>query len=850
MPKTTNKRQRPRIPKEQRQNLRLWAEGNREKVLRPHLDNYATARDLGWVKERAYLQKVCNEYHARISWRLEDHEEPELTPYDPEAIVASETLDDDEEILKRKRIKVLKGRIRRWFTYRIRRRRNLASGLNPHKNPFATLMNKLTGLSAPPKARQAYQQFMRESYAEKIAPLVAARWADARANNEPGTAGRKEPKAGFRTVVAREVFGNLPDDERKAIGQRAKDEAAEAKKAYEAALKAPPSNKPVDRQRCIEALPDFLEPIFRGVYEHTGLHAMVVLGGPMPKYGGDLRTVNFAVGRNKAAAAVPCTQWAKERFNQQVLKFMTDYLGTAFDSSDCAAAALPAADLNAAKYTIGDDDDVLDGDLSDPSDSDDSDSDSGSEDEEEAARAAKKRKTAKKAAAVVKPVNAQASSSTSPPNVTQRNTHAASRSPSPVRPVESPVYASIDDVPYEDLTYEQKRARNMQRNKMLALGLGLKDDVRGSKDSTAADESGEEGPAPVGSAEEGNPETVPQVSAIASASSTGGGGTTGTTTSSTAPTPSTERGAAEGEDANEGEAGRKAAGHREGSDTSDDDMAGRQDEDGDVDMSTRAPLSRAPSPPQSLSRAPSPPHTDHDGDMDIDQSDLENMDLDNDDDDDAGADTGLTTPPPAPSRLPSPPLHSSSTPAQPTPTTAESDLPTCPPRAPEWFVHAYQQMTQHNLGVHFNAVLAAWIRIEDASRFEHSGSITKKLRPQQVNIWIQYARGKKGGADLTVKNPTEYEKQFCAWWDSLQPAWRRRDSAGAWLVSEPYGKEWDALCCWGQNACLSIVAGLYFWGRAVDDSEQLLERWEMAVNDVAWVFEGLAIFHEAFKKRF
>jgi hypothetical protein len=153
---------------------------------------------------------------------------------------------------------------------------------------------------------------MRESYTEKIVPIVAERWATARANNEPGTAGKKEPKARFRTGVAREVFTALPDTEKAAISKRAKDEAAEAKAAYETALKAPPSNKPEDRQRyacfffspflelrtdsrCIDALPDFLEPILRGVQECTGLHSMIIVSGPIPKFGGDLRTVQYVM---------------------------------------------------------------------------------------------------------------------------------------------------------------------------------------------------------------------------------------------------------------------------------------------------------------------------------------------------------------------------------------------------------------------------------------------------------------------------------------------------------------------------------------------------------------------------
>lgn len=35
----------------------------------------------------------------------------------------------------------------------------------------------------------------------------------------------------------------------------------------------------------------FLAPILRGIHERTGLHSVIILGGPMPKYGGDLRTI-------------------------------------------------------------------------------------------------------------------------------------------------------------------------------------------------------------------------------------------------------------------------------------------------------------------------------------------------------------------------------------------------------------------------------------------------------------------------------------------------------------------------------------------------------------------------------
>ncbi|KAJ7711502.1 hypothetical protein B0H16DRAFT_1343728, partial [Mycena metata] len=176
--------------------------------------------------------------------------------------------------------------------------------------------------------------------------------------------------------------------------------------------------------------------------------------------------------------------------------------------------------------------------------------------------------------------------------------------------------------------------------------------------------------------------------------------------------------------------------------------------------------------------------------------------------------------------------------------------PTCPPQAASWFVYTHEQMTQRHLGPHFNGLLAAWIRIEAASRFEHSsGAITKKMRPEQVNRWIQCGRGQRGNPDTSVPNPAQYERQWWAWWNSLQPVWRGKDADGDWSVAGAYGKEWDGLLFWGQNGILSVVAALYFWGCAVQEDEECLRAWERAVNDVSWICEGLALFHESFKKK-
>lgn len=106
---------------------------------------------------------------------------------------------------------------------------------------------KLSDLKAPPKARQAYQQFMREKYQDVIAPVVAERWA-AGTGAGSNLQTKKDADGPFRAKIARELFAALPEEERVAYGDRAKLEAVEAREKYDAALKNPPSKSPEDRQ--------------------------------------------------------------------------------------------------------------------------------------------------------------------------------------------------------------------------------------------------------------------------------------------------------------------------------------------------------------------------------------------------------------------------------------------------------------------------------------------------------------------------------------------------------------------------------------------------------------------------
>ncbi|KAJ7163039.1 hypothetical protein C8R46DRAFT_1221833 [Mycena filopes] len=309
--------------------------------------------------------------------RLADHEEPELPlpAYDPKAIPPTEELTNEEMVEKRQRVNFLDKRIRRWLKYHARRlRKVLRSKLDLRKDPWALFLAQLSGLKAPPKARQGYQQFMHEMYAEVIAPVAAE-------------------SAAFRAKVARDMFADLDDSERQGYLQCAKEEAEEARQKFAAALKAPPSKSPAARQKCIDGVGNFLGPILQGIYERTGFHAVVVLGGPMPKYGGELRSVYVSYGRNRAATPQYIPEWAGERWDQQVSALIKEYLHPTFRPApqDVADAALPEALLAGAKYTLDDHDPNPYSDDSSSS-SEESSSDSNADSDDSAAPPKKRRK--------------------------------------------------------------------------------------------------------------------------------------------------------------------------------------------------------------------------------------------------------------------------------------------------------------------------------------------------------------------------------------------------------------------------------------------------------------------------
>ena len=140
--------------------------------------------------------------------------------------------------------------IRRWLNYRVKKLYQLHSFTrtsNPTKHPYTVLMGKLSGLHAPPKARQGYQQFMKEHYQERIDPFVKKAWAEhVRKEHIPAD---ELPGPDFRAKITRDLFKKLPESERLQYSMTAKGEAFRARTEYENELNGTISLEPHAMQR-------------------------------------------------------------------------------------------------------------------------------------------------------------------------------------------------------------------------------------------------------------------------------------------------------------------------------------------------------------------------------------------------------------------------------------------------------------------------------------------------------------------------------------------------------------------------------------------------------------------------
>ncbi|KAJ7664353.1 hypothetical protein DFH06DRAFT_986198 [Mycena polygramma] len=213
--------------------------------------------------------------------------------------------------------------------------------------------------------------------------------------------------------------------------------------------------------------------------------------------------------------------------------------------------------------------------------------------------------------------------------------------------------------------------------------------------------------------------------------------------------------------------------------------------------------------------------------------------------------TKTAPPPPANARLPPPPPPRTTAP--PPPANAPRDsIPPCPAEAKQWFKDVYKEITAKDLGDSYNAVLRLLIDLERVYRWEVGAvrGLSMTNRPQQVTTWVNLGRRGRGGwISNGVGPPIEslaiFDDLWWKWWGGMQPEWRVADAGTPGRFTRDHyptkKADWACLRHPGKNGFLTVVATLYWWGKATDRERNGEDRasWAEAVTDVKWILRGL-----------
>ncbi|KAK7027691.1 hypothetical protein R3P38DRAFT_3190755 [Favolaschia claudopus] len=847
----TRKRTWTRKEKKDRRNLKLWAEGAREDILRPHLPAYADALERGWRAERDYVREVCNEFHARISWRLADDEEPELPlpEYDALAPREIEELSEDEVEAKRTRIEEMNARINRWLKYRARKMRRPSMRGDSMKDPWALYLAKLSGVNAPPKARQAFQQFMRECYDTDIKPVVDARWnASCVAGDGVTLKTTKGPDAPFRAAVARELFKELSDEAQKSFGQRAKDEAKSEREEYTAKMKAPVSKAPVDKQKCIDNLGTFMTEVMRGVHERTGLSGFAVFGGPVPNCDGELRTVTVSYGRSHAPDSTLFPDWAKPRFNKEVLDFMKEWLPLAYTPAECAETALsnePLSDvLMNAKYQFDVRKVVRRGLGLDVSDSEsDSDSESNSESGSDSDSDSEESDS-----------DSSSSSSTSDSSEASSDSDedeggSRGRKEKRARRERKKARAKASAAAKKEAKRRAKEKGKKGKGKEKANGKGKEKESqekeKRSKDGNGSKEkTDEQGKKKADGKEKKKADAKGKEKADVKGKEKANG-------------KGKEKANGKGKGKEKADGNGSAARKRKGDDAGDDER--RKKKAKGADGASGGASSGGSNRTAGASGNPSGGASSGGSNRTAGASGNPSQD----EPPPAPPANPSQDPPLPPPRPPPTPPHRSPSP-EPPPPPPITPPPACPPDAPSWFVNMYKEISYNktstkSLGDDFHSLLDALCQLEKAYGWAQGSGLknfTTPSRPPQVASWISSGRGTRkgtmsGGVGPSISNVDAFAESWWDWWTSMQPAWRTRNAGNEeWFERGAYPdfekSTWETFRCPGQNGMMCLVACLLWWGTKLHSKgREVSESWVEAAKDLQWVILGLT---EAEKK--
>ncbi|KAL0567420.1 SERTA domain-containing protein 3 [Marasmius crinis-equi] len=209
------------------------------------------------------------------------------------------------------------------------------------KHPFTPLLNQLSY-----GKKEAQKGKPRKQSAEQAWADANKSYLDAVHDKQKQEEASKHPDLPAPAVynkVLREEFAKLSEEEQKEWQERSQTEHATGVKDWKEKQNAKPSEKPEDRQACINRLNEFCMPILEGIAERTGWCCSLLLGGPEPRDGGRLNMIALHAGK-------PTSGPVKMQFGRSELHAWREgffpvfsrHLKKVFTMEECRARALPS----------------------------------------------------------------------------------------------------------------------------------------------------------------------------------------------------------------------------------------------------------------------------------------------------------------------------------------------------------------------------------------------------------------------------------------------------------------------------------------------------------------------------
>ncbi|KAF9472820.1 hypothetical protein BDN70DRAFT_937902 [Pholiota conissans] len=262
--------------------------------------------------------------------------EPEIEEPDPKRLTVEEFAAALEMIEARKKLlRFRKGQIKRWMAYQYMKDNDLNPKDSGAYNPYHSLLSKLTGKEVTRPRCKTGINMWRKTHREDIETELKKRLGELK--------GKRDQLAAERDKIAREMFSKLDPEEQRGWKAMALSEHDELMKQYKKDLQLAntPSRTPEDRQRCIQGLVRFMQPILDMVCDCTGWSATLMAGGPEPAQHGQLNIMSIHSGTTSGDIKMNFGHAERERYKRYFVPIFGSFLQQCFSPEECRSRSLP-----------------------------------------------------------------------------------------------------------------------------------------------------------------------------------------------------------------------------------------------------------------------------------------------------------------------------------------------------------------------------------------------------------------------------------------------------------------------------------------------------------------------------